>query len=779
MANFFRKSVALCLFSFGLSSIVCLHAMAGEHLLIEAVDGGSTNAISDRAAVGTSARIQMRTDFVQGQIFYTLDGSAATFASPRYSAPLPVSSNFVLRAIAYNVDFSQSEARTVEITALPTYQLTLTGDPGGLVEISPSLASYPSNAVVSLTARDANGWFFKRWTGNVASTNRQLELVMNSNKQVAAEFESTFHVTSTPGGHVELNPPTAPLFKIIRLTAVPDPGFYFAAWGGALNGNQNPIGFPLLSPTQTVSAAFAPLPSNQATLTVLIDGHGIAKVTPQKNLYNKGETATIQTEPPIGDFGFHDVQTVRFSGWSGDASGFEMPLFVFLDESKIIRGTFEPVVQNVFPVQESDAVDNLPAIGEDGAVYVTDATQLISFTKTLETNWVIATGLKHQTIPSIGPSRTIYIGGANGDVVAVNQDGSVRWRFSSGEFADEVIRNHHTPALAIAADETIYSGSTLSGVVYVIRNGQSIDTIPPIPTAPLIPRIPVIGPDGTLYLATTNGFAAQQADGTVKWSAPYPRPSAIDANGRLYSLGASLAALDFSGNLHWLLATPPGARNPVVAEDGKVVLRTDGGVAAISTNGQILWTNSFRANIAAQSGGGVLALGVDDPIRYASQTDSSHRSIRELSSDGQATALWLAKVELPNPVIRPGVPPFLIGSPVVSRDGELYVTDTVADFEGRVRHITVTKALARSSWALPWGNLRNNGRAELSSATPSLTLNRDGARIVLRASDIGAGAVLERSPDLKSWTEFRNVGEGEEITIATSGQHEFFRVRVP
>src|SRR5262249_27357274 len=143
--------------------------VGASHLVIEILDSNSTMPVtSDQAILGSSARIQMTTDFAQGQIFYTLDGAAPSFASTRYSNRLAVSSNFVLRAVAYNLDFSESESRQVQVTILPTYQVNVTGDPGGLVDILPSQSSYLSNTVVQLSAHDANGWFFQRWTGDIS-----------------------------------------------------------------------------------------------------------------------------------------------------------------------------------------------------------------------------------------------------------------------------------------------------------------------------------------------------------------------------------------------------------------------------------------------------------------------------------------------------------------------------------------------------------------------------------------------------------------------------------
>ena len=54
-----------------------------------------------------SVSVQLRTGFAGGSIYYTLDGTEPKLTSPRYTDAFMLTTNAILRAIAYSADFSQ------------------------------------------------------------------------------------------------------------------------------------------------------------------------------------------------------------------------------------------------------------------------------------------------------------------------------------------------------------------------------------------------------------------------------------------------------------------------------------------------------------------------------------------------------------------------------------------------------------------------------------------------------------------------------------------------
>ena len=80
---------------------------------------------------------------------------------------------------------------TLEITIsiIPVYYNLLTSCENGRIVISPAKERYRLNEQVELTAIANNGYDFTGWSGSVSSRNNPLELIIDNNKTVTANFE--------------------------------------------------------------------------------------------------------------------------------------------------------------------------------------------------------------------------------------------------------------------------------------------------------------------------------------------------------------------------------------------------------------------------------------------------------------------------------------------------------------------------------------------------------------------------------------------------------------
>jgi len=123
-----------------------------------------------------------------------------------------------------------------------TYQIQGMGQvhlnpPGGIYEIGTSII---------LTAEPAAGWEFRHWTGALQGTRAQDTLLLDSDKTVVAVFEALpryrLFAWIMGGGKVITEPEGEffPAGTIVTLTAVPDSGWRFDHWEGALTGSDNP-----------------------------------------------------------------------------------------------------------------------------------------------------------------------------------------------------------------------------------------------------------------------------------------------------------------------------------------------------------------------------------------------------------------------------------------------------------------------------------------------------------------------------------------------------------
>jgi hypothetical protein len=81
--------------------------------------------------------------------------------------------------------------------------------------------------------------------------------------------------------------------------------------------------------------------------------------------------------------------------------------------------------------------------------------------------WKFAAGSGAPSSPSIGPDGTVYVGGGDGRLYAVNPDGTKRWSFAKGGSVDS--------SPAIGPDGTVNIGSG-DGYLYAIGTPSSTTT---------------------------------------------------------------------------------------------------------------------------------------------------------------------------------------------------------------------------------------------------------------------------------------------------------------
>jgi poly(beta-D-mannuronate) lyase len=119
----------------------------------------------------------------------------------------------------------------------------------GKVSLDPPGGVYEMGTQVNMTATPDSGWKFVQWEGDVNNTDNPLSISIAADMTVRAVFAedvptryklSVFVFSS--GGYVTLDPPGGEYLEgtTVRLTAVPDSGWTFARWEGALTGTTNP-----------------------------------------------------------------------------------------------------------------------------------------------------------------------------------------------------------------------------------------------------------------------------------------------------------------------------------------------------------------------------------------------------------------------------------------------------------------------------------------------------------------------------------------------------------
>jgi hypothetical protein len=221
--------------------------------------------------------------------------------------------------------------------------------------------------------------------------------------------------------------------------------------------------------------------------------------------------------------------------------------------------------------------------------------------------WDAATGVATAGVTTLAVGERVYAGGNGGVAALTHADRTVAWRWTGGPVR-RVVPGHggsDTAAYALTDDRVVALGD--DGAVRWSRRSGSAE--PPVVTA-----------DG-VYLANGDGLVALTSEGRERWTRtvgePLARPALAD--GRLYHASRRGVVRSFSpdGRERWRADTPPGARG-MAAADGRVFLRYPGSLAGVGPDG-LAWRvdldDGFDPGFGPFAVGDAVVLAGDSEIR--------------------------------------------------------------------------------------------------------------------------------------------------------------------
>jgi len=213
-----------------------------------------------------------------------------------------------------------------------TYTLTITST-NGQVTISPNATVFDSGTIVTLTPVPSANYHFSGWSGALSGTANPATITMNGAKTVTASFEAnapnTFTLTVlAPNGTVQKAPdqPQYDSGSIVALTAVPNAGYQFTGWSGALTGTTNPSSVTM-NAAKSITANFA---IKTYGLTITATNGSVTKL-PNSNSYDSGTVVTLTAVPDAG---------YQFTGWGGGLTGTTNPSSVTMNAAKNVTANF-------------------------------------------------------------------------------------------------------------------------------------------------------------------------------------------------------------------------------------------------------------------------------------------------------------------------------------------------------------------------------------------------------------------------------------------------------
>ncbi|TFH31786.1 MAG: hypothetical protein E4H00_02800 [Myxococcales bacterium] len=250
--------------------------------------------------------------------------------------------------------------------------------------------------------------------------------------------------------------------------------------------------------------------------------------------------------------------------------------------------------------------------------------------------WTYQTGARVFASPIVGQDGTVYVGSLDGQFVALNPDGTLKWRYSAGQKiypsalvagASVIFGTHQQELVSLSLEgqprwklplqDVVDASATLGpdGRVYVVANGAyAVDLLGRLhwhkPTADHVRTAPVIHPARLVIFGTTEGsLIALRPDGSLAWEVALggalEGAASVGDDGQIYAGTGrgEIVQVDEAGQVRWRFKTGAEVRaTPAISRDGTIIVGSyDGKVYAISPSGALLWKVATGGRVRASA----------------------------------------------------------------------------------------------------------------------------------------------------------------------------------
>jgi outer membrane protein assembly factor BamB len=220
-----------------------------------------------------------------------------------------------------------------------------------------------------------------------------------------------------------------------------------------------------------------------------------------------------------------------------------------------------------------------PAMAPDGTVYVGGTDHfLYALNPDGTVKWKFETGNNLYASPAVGSDGTVYIGSEDRQFYAINPDGTLKWIFPT--------KTVFTSSAALASDGTIYAaGTLLDKTIFLCPDGHTVSVqlgglfaINPdgtqkwaTETSGVTNSSPAVASDGTIYIGSRGDFIFDRTDYCNDKSI-FPESDAnpgLPSNGHLY-------AINPDGTKKWDFHTLGAVdSSPAIAADGTIYVGSE------------------------------------------------------------------------------------------------------------------------------------------------------------------------------------------------------------
>jgi len=241
--------------------------------------------------------------------------------------------NTFFTSLATSSSPQDTDATVYLIWSAQEYTLTVSANPGGTIDPDPDTYTYNGGTRVTITAIPDSGYAFSGWSGDASGTENPITITIDKDKLITANFGWEYTLTIAAGEDGTTYPAPGNYSYAaeteVSITAIPGTGYAFSGWAGDVpqgSENDNPITITVDS-DKSITANFA----LGYVLTITSGRGGTTDPAPGSYTYGAGIEVSIKAIPNEG---------YEFSEWSGDASGKENPITIFMDKDEWIIAIF-------------------------------------------------------------------------------------------------------------------------------------------------------------------------------------------------------------------------------------------------------------------------------------------------------------------------------------------------------------------------------------------------------------------------------------------------------
>jgi outer membrane protein assembly factor BamB len=241
---------------------------------------------------------------------------------------------------------------------------------------------------------------------------------------------------------------------------------------------------------------------------------------------------------------------------------------------------------------EGYIVESSPIVGPEGTVYLaannpqTAGGQVIALGGDGSEVWSFDASSRIPFSPALGPEGTLYVGARNGNLYALNPDGTLKWQSPLGSIDSSA---------AVGSEGTIYLGAASNYQALSQDDGSQLWAFSPVDGQ--ADSTPALGAGGRVYLTSnSNEIYALNPDGTVAWTftadaegereVHFSSPVTIDGALVLYAgtREGELFAVNPDGTLRWRSFLPEGGMvlvGPAIGNDGTLYVGAGSNLYAV------------------------------------------------------------------------------------------------------------------------------------------------------------------------------------------------------